>query len=46
MAKIGDKLPTITLEGTKGGESLSVDLSANTGKFKVLVFYPFAFTPV
>lgn len=46
MAKIGDMIPSITLEGTKGGESLSVDLSANTGKYKVLVFFPFAFTPV
>lgn len=46
MAKIGDKLPKITLEGTRGGEDLSVDLSANTGKYRVLVFFPFAFTPV
>lgn len=46
MAKVGDKIPNITLEGTKGGENLSVDLSANTGKHRVLVFYPFAFTPV
>lgn len=46
MANVGDKIPKMTLQGTKGGENLSVDLAANTGKYKVLVFYPFAFTPV
>jgi peroxiredoxin len=46
MLKVGDELPNLTLEGTMGGEKLAVDLAARTGKFKVLVFYPFAFTPV
>jgi peroxiredoxin len=46
MLKVGDKLPNFTLGGTKGGEDLNVDLAAPSDKFKVLVFYPFAFTPV
>lgn len=46
MAKVGDKIPNMTLEGTRGDENVSVDLASNTGKHKVLVFYPFAFTPV
>ena len=46
MANVGDKIPSMTLEGTQGGEDLKVDLAASTGRYKVLVFYPFAFTPV
>lgn len=46
MLKVGDKFPNVTLEGTQGGENKAYDLSAAGGKFRVLIFYPFAFTPV
>jgi peroxiredoxin len=46
MLKVGDKFPTVTLEGTVGGEAKSYDLGQPSGKNRVLVFYPFAFTPV
>lgn len=46
MAKVGDKIPSMTLSGTQGGQDLTVDLAASAGKYRVLVFYPFAFTPV
>jgi peroxiredoxin len=45
MLKVGDKFPTTTLEGVLGGEAKTFDLGA-PGKNQVLVFYPFAFTPV
>lgn len=46
MLKVGDKFPNVTLEGTLGGESKTFDLLASAGKNKVIVFFPFAFTPV
>lgn len=46
MIKVGDKLPEIRLQGTLKGETKDYSLADNGGKNTVLVFYPFAFTPV
>ena len=46
MLKVGDKFPSVTLEGTLGGENKSYVLSSSDGKNRVFIFFPFAFTPV
>ncbi|MFP5504261.1 MAG: hypothetical protein ACLGIN_17385 [Candidatus Sericytochromatia bacterium] len=46
MANVGDKFPNMTLEGTMKGETKKYDLGGPSGKHRVFVFYPFAFTPV
>lgn len=46
MLKAGDKFPGMTLEGTLRGEKKSYNTGENTGKSKVFIFFPFAFTPV
>lgn len=45
MLKVGDRFPTLELEGTQGGENKTYNL-APAGKNRVFVFFPFAFTPV
>ena len=44
MLKVGDKFPNVTLQGTQGGENKTFDLSATSGKNRVFIFFPFAFT--
>ncbi|MDB5096708.1 MAG: hypothetical protein JWM80_1129 [Cyanobacteria bacterium RYN_339] len=46
MLNVGDKFPSVSLEGTQGGEAKRYNLGDPSGKIRVLVFYPFAFTPV
>lgn len=45
MLKVGDKLPNVKLQGTQGGENKDFTVPV-AGKNTVLVFFPFAFTPV
>jgi peroxiredoxin len=44
--KVGDKFPSLSLEGTMGGENKTYNLGEAQGKNRVFVFFPFAFTPV
>lgn len=46
MIKVGDPLPQIRLQGTLKGENQDFDLTGYQGQNVVLVFFPFAFTPV
>lgn len=46
MLKVGDKVTGFRLEGTQKGEKKSFGLDSFQGKNVVLVFFPFAFTPV
>jgi peroxiredoxin len=43
--KVGDKFPSLSLEGTMGGENKTYDLGSTQGN-RVFIFFPFAFTPV
>jgi peroxiredoxin len=46
MLHVGDTLSDFRLQGTLNGETMSFDLESCKGQPVVLVFYPFAFTPV
>lgn len=46
MITVGNPLPEIRLQGTLKGETQEFDLSQFKGQNLVLVFFPFAFTPV
>lgn len=46
MLKVGDKVTGFRLEGTLKGEKKTFGLEDFQGKNVVLVFFPFAFTPV
>lgn len=46
MIKVGDQLPEIRLQGTLKGETKDYNLADFKGQNVVMVFFPFAFTPV